>query len=103
MQEYLSTIESLRSDINVLTENNEGLNQLVTEYQEDTTTLTNRTESYLGHIKALEGQVFKLRQDLAQNEATVRLLHSRTQQLERDLKEQMETTPKPAGMAVSSN
>ncbi|KAF9550415.1 hypothetical protein EC957_000717 [Mortierella hygrophila] len=102
VQEYLSTIESLRSDINVLTENNEGLNQLVKEYQEDTTTLTNRTESYLGHIKALEGQVFKLRQDQAQNETTVRFLHSRTQQLERDLKEQVEKTQRPSGMTVSS-
>ncbi|KAF9146720.1 hypothetical protein BGX30_010782 [Mortierella sp. GBA39] len=102
VQEYLSTIESLRSDINVLTENNEGLNQLVTEYQEDTTTLTNRTESYLGHIKALEGQVFKLRQDQAQNETAVRVLHSRTQHLERDLKEQMEKTQRPGGMTVSS-
>ncbi|KAG0317855.1 hypothetical protein BGZ97_004787 [Linnemannia gamsii] len=102
VEEYLSTIETLRSDLDVLTENNEGLNQLVKEYQDGTTTLTNRTESYLGHIKVLEGQVFKLRQDLAQNENTVRFLHSRTQQLERDLKEQMETTQKAGGMAVNS-
>ncbi|KAF9149072.1 hypothetical protein BG015_009157 [Linnemannia schmuckeri] len=101
VQEYLSTIESLRSDISVLTENNEGLNQLVKEYQDDTTTLTNRTESYLGHIRLLEAQVYKLRQNLAQNETTMRFLHSRTQQLERDLKEQMDTTPRPGGMAVS--
>ncbi|KAF9292682.1 hypothetical protein BGZ88_006254 [Linnemannia elongata] len=88
MQEYLSTIESLRSDLNVLMENNEGLNQLVTVYQEDTTTLTNRTESYLDNIKALE--------------TTVGFLHSRIQQLERDLKDQMESTQRPSGMAVSS-
>lgn len=88
MQEYLSTIESLRSDVNVLMENNEGLNQLVTVYQEDTTTLTNRTESYLDNIKALE--------------TTVGFLHSRIQQLERDLKDQMESTQRPSGMAVSS-
>lgn len=101
MEEYLSTIETLRSDIDVLTENNDGLNQLVKEYQDGTTTLTNRTESYLGHIKLLEGQVFKLRQDLAQNENTVRFLHSRTQQLERNLKEQLEMTPRPDGMVAT--
>ncbi|KAG0287867.1 hypothetical protein BGZ96_008272 [Linnemannia gamsii] len=102
VEEYLSTIETLRSDLDVLTENNDGLNQLVKEYQDGTTTLTNRTESYLGHIKLLEGQVFKLRQDLAQNENTVRFLHSRTQQLERDLKEQLEMTLRPGGIAATS-
>ncbi|KAG0279796.1 hypothetical protein BGZ95_000201 [Linnemannia exigua] len=100
VQEYQGTIDTLRSDLKILSESNEGLNQLVKEYQEDTTTLTNRTESYLGQIKQLEDQVLKLRQELAQNENTVRLLHSRTLLLERDLKEQ--TEPKLNGTTAAS-
>ncbi|KAG0381049.1 hypothetical protein BGX24_000027 [Mortierella sp. AD032] len=100
VQEYQSTIDTLRSDLKILSESNEGLNQLVKEYQEDTTNLTNRTESYLGQIKHLEGQVLKLRQELAQNENTARFLHSRTQLLERELKEQ--TEPKPNGTSATS-
>ncbi|KAF9908964.1 hypothetical protein EC991_009264 [Linnemannia zychae] len=93
LQEYQSTIDTLRNDLKILSDNNEGLDQLVKVYQEDTTNLTNRTESYLGQIKELEDLVMKLRQELVQSESTVRVLYSRTQILERDLKEQTESNP----------
>jgi SMC interacting uncharacterized protein involved in chromosome segregation len=99
VQEYLSTIDTLRDEIKDLREINEGLHHLVEVYRDDTTTHTNRTESHLGQIKQLESIVSKLRQELAQNESTVRFLHSRTRLLERDLKGQ--TEPKSSGTLES--
>ncbi|KAF9921659.1 hypothetical protein FBU30_008286 [Linnemannia zychae] len=94
LQESQETIESLRIEVGALTESNEGLNQLLKVYQDDTTKLTIRTESYLDQIRQFEAQMQKLRQELGRTEITIRTLQNRNQALERELKEQIEAAQK---------
>jgi len=103
VHEDMTVIEELREEIKSLADSNDGLNTLVRAYQEGTTTLADRTESYLRQIKQLESDMIILRQERVQAENSIRFLHSRVQVLELELKEKIGLLQRMESTLVARN
>ncbi|KAG0208493.1 hypothetical protein BGX33_006201 [Mortierella sp. NVP41] len=82
-----SEIANLRNEMGALVNSNDGLEQLILQYQQDTTKMTNKSEAYLGQIRHYQEQLELLRQGRNRDENTIRALHSSIQVMKDDLGE----------------